>query len=242
MGVDRIAQLRARPSRAALLLDVDGTLAPIVARPEQARVPEETRAELRRLAGRYALVACVTGRPEDVARGFLGVDGIEIVGEHGLGLDPASGDWADRIHAWADGIDWPADRKERKRFAVTFHFRGHPDEDAAVARLHAVADDAATEGFQPRWGRKVLEIVPPVTADKGTAVRTLLQRRPEVTAALFAGDDTTDVDGFRGLGEAGLELAVRVAVLADETPDALREAADVSVQGTDGLLELLRLL
>jgi trehalose-phosphatase len=242
MGVDPIAQLRAHPGRAALLLDVDGTLAPIVERPEQARVPEETRAELRRLAGRYALVACVTGRPEDVARGFLGVDGIEIVGEHGLGLDPASGAWADRIHAWADGIEWPAERKERKRYAVTFHFRGDPDPDAAVARLREVADDAAEQGFQPRWGRKVLEVVPPVAADKGTAVRTLLERRPDVTAGLFAGDDTTDVDAFRGLGEAGLELAVRVAVLGDETPDAVREAADVTVHGTDGLLALLRLL
>jgi trehalose 6-phosphate phosphatase len=242
MGVDPIAQLRARPQRAALLLDVDGTLAPIVERPEEARVPEETRAELRRLAGRYALVACVTGRPEDVARAFVGVDGLEIVGEHGLGLDPASAEWAGRIHAWADGIEWPVDRKERKRFAVTFHFRGHPQPDEAVAALRLVAEDAVARGFQPRWGRKVLEVVPPVTADKGTAVRALLAPRPEVRAALFAGDDTTDLDGFRGLAEAGLELTVRVAVLGDETPPGLREAADVAVHGTAGFLELLRLL
>jgi trehalose 6-phosphate phosphatase len=242
MAVDPIAQLRTHPERAALLLDVDGTLAPIVARPEDARVPEETRAELRRLVGRYALVACVTGRPEDVARSFVGVDGIEIVGEHGLGLDPASAEWADRIHAWADGIEWPAERKERKRFAVTFHFRGHPREDEAVATLRGVAEAAAAQGFQPRWGRKVLEIVPPVAADKGAAVRHLIAAHPEVRAALFAGDDTTDVDGFRGLGEAGLDVAVRVGVLADETPDALRDAADVTVHGTDGLLALLKLL
>jgi trehalose-phosphatase len=239
MAVDPIAQLRAKPARAALLFDVDGTLAPIVARPEDARVPEATRAELRRLAGRYALVACITGRPEEVARSFVGVEGIEIVGEHGLGLAPESAAWAERIHRFADGVDWPAERKE---YAVTFHYRTHPDHDAARARLAEVADAAAAEGIRPRWGRRILELVPPVEADKGVAVTTLLARRPEVRAALFAGDDWTDLDGFRGLGDAGLELAVRVAVLAEENPPPLVEAADVVVNGTEGLLDLLRLL
>lgn len=239
MAVDPIAQLRRRPERAALLLDVDGTLAPIVERPEDARVPEETRGELRRLAARYALVACVTGRPAGLARGFVGVDGIEVVGEHGLGLHPDSAAWADRIHRFADGVDWPA---ERKRFAVTFHYRTHPDLDAARAQLREIAAAAEAEGIRPRWGRRILELVPPVDADKGLAVRTLLAQRPEVRAALFAGDDATDLDGFRGLGEAGLELAVRVAVLADENPPELLAAADVVVQGTAGFLDLLRLL
>jgi trehalose 6-phosphate phosphatase len=237
--VDPTALLRAAPARAALLLDVDGTLAPIVDRPEDARVPEATRAELRRLVGRYALVACVTGRPAELARAFVGVEGIEIVGEHGLGLDPGSAAWAERIHRFADGIDWPA---ERKQFAVTFHYRTHPDPEAARAALERVAEAAEAEGFRPRWGRMILELVPPVEADKGLAVKALLARRPELRAALFAGDDSTDLDGFRGLGEAGLELAVRVAVLADDNPPPLVEAADVVVNGTGGLLDLLRLL
>src|SRR5437773_2286360 len=75
-----------RPDLAALLLDVDGTLAPIVPRPGDARVPEPTRTELRRLAGRYALVACVSGRPSQVAEEIVGVEGIRYVGEHGLEL------------------------------------------------------------------------------------------------------------------------------------------------------------
>jgi trehalose 6-phosphate phosphatase len=239
MGMDLIARLSAQPERAALLLDVDGTLAPIVERPEDARIPEETRAELRRLVDRYALVACVTGRPAEVAATFVGIDGIEIVGEHGLGLDPASAGWAGRIHAWADRVDWPAERKE---LAVSFHYRTHPDHEAARAQLREVASAAEAEGFRSRWGRKVLEIVPPVDADKGLAVRLLLARRPEIRAGLYAGDDRTDLDGFRGLGEAGLDLAVRVAVLADENPPALVEAADVVVDGTEGFLELLRRL
>jgi trehalose 6-phosphate phosphatase len=237
--VDPLSRLKADAGAAALLLDVDGTLAPIVERPEDARVPDAARAELRRLAAAYALVACVTGRPDDVARQLVGVDGLAIVGEHGFGLDPASAVWADRIHAWADGVAWPA---ERKRLAVTFHYRGHPHPDRAEAELRQLAAAAAGEGFRPRWGRKVLEVVPPVDADKGTAVRSLLASRPEVRAALYAGDDTTDADAFRGLAEAGLELAVRVAVRADESPQALLDAADVVVDGTDGMLDLLRRL
>jgi trehalose-6-phosphatase len=239
MEVDQIALLSADPARAALLLDVDGTLAPIVDRPEDARVPEETRAELRRLAGRYALVACVTGRPAELAAAFVGVDGLEIVGEHGLGLDPTSAGWAEQIHAWAEGVDWPVERKE---LAVSFHYRTYPDQDAARAQLGELATAAEARGFRSRWGRKVLEIVPPVDADKGAAVRLLLARRPEIRAALYAGDDRTDVDGFRGLDESDLDLAVRVAVLADESPPALVEAADVAVEGTEGFLELLRRL
>ena len=66
--MDLVARLAADPTRAALFFDVDGVLAPIVARPEDARVPEETRAELRRLDDRYALVACISGRGGDEAR------------------------------------------------------------------------------------------------------------------------------------------------------------------------------
>jgi trehalose 6-phosphate phosphatase len=239
MAVDPIAQLRADPGRAALLLDVDGTLAPIVDRPEDARVPDETRAELRRLVGRYALVACITGRPPEAAAEFVGVDGIEIVGDHGLGLDPESSTWAERIHRFADGVDWDV---ERKRYSVSFHYRTHPDPEAAERTLTGVATAAEAEGFRPRWGRKVLELVPPVEADKGAAVRALLAQRPDVRAALYAGDDTTDLDAFRGLGEAELDLHVRVGVLADESPPGLAEQADVVVHGTAGLLELLKLL
>jgi trehalose-6-phosphatase len=85
----------------------------------------------------------------------------------------------------------------------------------------------------------VLEIRPPVAADKGTAVRALVTRAG-VGLALYAGDDTTDLDGFRGLD--GLELGVRVAVDSGEAPPELIEAADLVVAGPDGVLALLRAL
>jgi trehalose 6-phosphate phosphatase len=84
----------------------------------------------------------------------------------------------------------------------------------------------------------VLEIRPPVEADKGTAVRTLLARaRPR--RALYAGDDTTDLDAFAGLAAAGLDHAVRVAVASDESPRELREAADLIVASPEEFARLL---
>jgi trehalose 6-phosphate phosphatase len=236
MADDPLRLLAAEPARAAVLLDVDGTLASIVDRPEAARVPDETRRELARLTAGYALVACVSGRPRSEVERLVDVDGVAIVGEHGLELEPEAAAWAGRVAEFARGVDWPA---ERKPLSVSFHFRRADDEAAARAYLTRVATTAEAEGLVPRWGRMVLEVRPPVDADKGTAVRTLVSRAG-VQRALYAGDDRTDVDAFRGLD--GLELGVRVAVGSPEAPPELLAAADVVVDGTDGMLDLLRRL
>jgi trehalose 6-phosphate phosphatase len=228
-----LARLADKPGRAAILLDVDGTLAPIVPRPEQARVPAETQAELARLTARYALVACVSGRQGADARRLVGVEGVVYVGLHGLELEPEAERYRDAIHRFAETVDWPV---EDKGLAVSFHYRGVEDEDAARMQLEHVGDRARNAGFHVRFGRKVLEILPPVEAHKGTAVRHLLERAG-LDRALYAGDDRTDVDAFRALEE--LEVGVRVAVASDEGPRELRETADVVV---DGPAELLRVL
>jgi trehalose 6-phosphate phosphatase len=231
-----IARIGERPEGAGVLLDVDGTLAPIVDRPGDARVPEDTRATLHDLAGRYALVACVSGRTEDDARQVVGVDELVYVGEHGMGLDRRADEWTDEIDQLVEESGW---KPERKRYSASFHFRTAPDEAQAVASLRTVERKAVELGLRPRWGRKVLEVLPPVAANKGTAVRTLLAGRG-LRRALYAGDDSTDLEAFRGLD--GLDLAVRVAVVSDEGPSALGRAADVIVGGTTELAELLRQL
>jgi trehalose 6-phosphate phosphatase len=233
---DRLALLRSEPGRAAVLLDVDGTLAPIVERPELASVPEETRAELRRLVGRYALVAGVTGRTSADAAGLVGVDGIEFVGVHGLELAPEAARWREALRPFA-AEPWPW--VEDKGLSVSLHWRQAEDEEAAERQLQEVAARAAAAGLDPRWGRKVLELRPPVAVDKGTAVRALLEVHG-LGRALYAGDDTTDLDAFRGLD--GLEVAVRVAVVSAEGPPELAAAADVVVSSPAELLALLRTL
>jgi trehalose 6-phosphate phosphatase len=236
MADELLRRLAEAPERAAVLLDVDGVLAPIVPRPEDARVPDETRRELVRLAARYRLVACVSGRPSSQVAELVGVEGVEVVGEHGLELAPEAKAWAEKVQAFARGVDWPA---EEKSLSVSFHFRRADDEAAARAYLVHVADAAASAGLVPRWGRMVLEVRPPVDADKGTAVRALVARAG-VTRALYVGDDTTDLDAFAGLD--GLEFGVRVAVDSGEAPPGLVEAADVIVAGPEGVLALLRSL
>jgi trehalose 6-phosphate phosphatase len=222
------------PQRAAILLDVDGVLAPIVLRPEDSAVPEETRTELERLAARYSLVACVSGRTSADAARIVGVPELVYVGSHGLELAPEAEHWRERLHRFGQSAEWPA---EDKGLTVSFHYRGVDDEDAARAELERVAEQARAEGLLARFGRKVLELRPPIEADKGTAVQALLIDRG-LHRALYAGDDTTDLDGFRGLD--GLELAVRVAVASAEGPPELREAADLVVDGPAGALELLK--
>ena len=236
MGADPLSALAEAPERAAILLDVDGTLAPIAPRPDGARVPEETRAEVARLVGTYALVACISGRTGEDARQLVGVDGVRYVGSHGLELEPEAAAWSERIRSFAAGVDWPV---EDKGLTVSFHYREATDEEAALSYLEAVAERAREAGLVPRFGRKVLEIRPPVHADKGTAIRHLLDEAA-LQRALYAGDDTTDLDGFRALG--GLELGVRVAVSSDEAPEELVRTADIVVASPAELLELLRRL
>ena len=191
----------------------------------------------RRAARRYALVACISGRPGADARRIVGLDELVYVGEHGLELVPEAAEWSDRLHAFAETVDW--EDVERKPLTVTFHYRRAEDEAEALTLLEAVATRARAEGLVARFGRKVLELRPPVGAHKGTAVAHLLGERG-LERALFAGDDTTDLDAFDAA--PGLELGVRVAVASPEGPPELREAADLVVDGPAEMLELLRAL
>lgn len=235
--MDLVARLAEDPARGALFFDVDGVLAPIVPRPEDARVPAETRDELHRLHERYALVACISGRAGDEARRIVGVAGLTYVGNHGLELDQDARAWAGKLMQFLTAVQWPA--IENKGLTASLHYRNAENEEAARAALEVVKLRAEGEGFVARFGRKVLEVLPPLDVHKGTAVRHLLDEGG-LRRALYAGDDTTDLDGFRALD--GLDLAVRVAVASEEGPADLRAAADLVVHDPDELLLLLRRL
>jgi trehalose 6-phosphate phosphatase len=234
-----IAELAADPQKAALFFDVDGTLAPIVERPEDAVVPEQTRGLLRRLAHRYALVACVSGRSSAEARRVVGVEELFYIGTHGLELAPDAAAWRDQIERFAATIDWPGEWTENKGLSLSFHYRQSASPERAHRELERIAESAGEVGLNARFGRMTLEILPPVDSDKGTAIRALLDERG-LERALYAGDDATDLDAFRAL--EGLALGVAVALASSEAPPGLTEAADVVLSGPDELIELLRLL
>lgn len=255
-----LRSLTADPARAALFCDVDGTLSPIVERAADAHVPEETSRLLGRLARRYGCVACVSGRAAADVRRLVGVGGIAYAGSHGAELlEPGSStprvahafkSWEKQVKQFAAERDTPELRGLRVRIEdkgpiVTFHWRGAPDEDAARTLLEGLAQEAETSGLATHWGRKVLEIRPPVPIDKGRAVRDLALRS-DARTALFAGDDATDLDGFEALdalvAEGKLDAAVKVGVRSDEGPREIVERADLVVDGVEGFQAVLAAL
>ena len=249
--MEALRPLTADPAHAALFFDVDGTLAPIVQRAEDAAVPKETSLLLARLSRRYASVACISGRAAADVRRLVGVRAIEYSGLHGAELLEPNTNRAETLPDFARhmpevrGFALERDSAELRALRVriedkgpimTFHWRGAPDEEAAHARVRQIAGEAEAEGLWTHWGRKVLEIRPPVPIGKGRAVRDLLGRRP-VRAALYAGDDVTDLDGFAALEE--VESPVRVGVRSDEGPREIVEQADLVVDGVDGMRAVL---
>jgi trehalose 6-phosphate phosphatase len=230
-----LERLREAPERAAIILDVDGVLAPIVDRPEDARVPEETR-ESSQAERQVRLVACVSGRTGEDARRIVGLDELVYVGEHGLELDPEAPRWRERVRAFADDVAWPV---EDKGLSLSFHYRTAEDPEAPRTYLLGAAERARERGLVARFGRMVLEVRPPLETNKGTAVRYLLKQRG-LERALYAGDDTTDLDAFRALDD--IEWGVRVGVVSDEGPRGIADSADVVVGSPAELLDLLRTL
>jgi trehalose 6-phosphate phosphatase len=255
-----LEHVRSEPAQAAVLLDIDGTLAPIVRHAADAHVPEATRSLLIEISRRYGLVACVSGRPAAVARQIVAIGTIAYVGNHGGELlrpratrpevDPQLAEWTDRVRAFVAevltvGVERLRVRYEDKGGIAAFHWRGAPDEPAAQEAVHEIARRAQDAGLVTHWGRKVLEVRPPIALDKGLGIAALLRGTP-VETAVYVGDDRTDLDAFRSLRalvDAGeLAGALCVAVASDEAPRELAQEADLTVDGPSGVRGLLEAL
>jgi trehalose 6-phosphate phosphatase len=257
---EALAPLRSDPARAAILLDIDGTLAPIVRHADDAAVPEATRAQLIAVAKRYAVVGCISGRRSTTARQMVALGSIAYAGNHGsellepgatvVEIDPEIAAHERKVRDFAAAAYTPEVqrlrvRSEDKQAIMAFHWRGAPDEDAAEQAVREIAAQAEAEGLRLHWGRKVLEVRPPIEINKGRGVRLLIEGH-DLAAALYVGDDMTDLDAFAALRElvaAGkLGAAVCVGVRSEETPPQLEEGADLLVDGPAGVVELLRAL
>jgi trehalose 6-phosphate phosphatase len=255
-----LAPLRAEPRASAILCDVDGTLAPIAARPEQSSVPDDAREALRSLADRYGLVACISGRRAVDAKRLVGISELVYVGNHGFEtlypgedeprLDPTVGERGEATRRFVSSLDSNrlgvvGIRLEDKGPIQALHWRGAPSQAAAMLQAKEVAALAQAAGLIPRWGRKVLELRPVAGIDKGAAVTRLL-RDEAMRRAMYGGDDVTDLDAFRALrwmrSSDRLEVAVCVGVTSDEAPAELAEQADLLVDGTTEFVDLLRSL
>ena len=234
-----------------MIVDFDGTLAPIVDDPAAARALPAAGETLARLAqGPLGRVAVVSGRPVAFLRHALPGDGLVLIGQYGL--ERLEGD---RVIVEAAAVPYfaavaaaaaeaqaalPELLVERKgEVAVTLHWRATPHLEAkALALGHRLA---RRFGLAAQPGRLALELRPPVHVDKGTAAEALASG---AHAALMAGDDHGDVAAFgaldRLLAAGRLEHALRIAVRSPEAPAALLEQADYRVDGPPGLVDLLR--
>jgi trehalose 6-phosphate phosphatase len=251
LPADLVAALRDDPARTALLLDFDGTLAPIVEDPAASRPVPGAAEVLDELAGRYALVAVISGRPATFLRDHLGA-GPRLVGLYGLEQveggevveDPAVTPWRAVVDdaARAAVAELPAEvGVEHKGLSLTLHVRTCP-EHAAVVEAWAAA---GTERWGLRHGAAKMsaELHPPVDHDKGTVVRALLADAG-VQRACFVGDDVGDLPAFTALdrfAEAG-GAAHKVVVISAETAPELLATADATLDGQDEVLALLRAL
>ncbi|WP_377270663.1 trehalose-phosphatase [Peterkaempfera sp. SMS 1(5)a] len=261
-GAEGLAALVADPAHSVIALDFDGTLAPIVPDPDQARAHPGVVPALARLAPQLAAVAVVTGRPAGVAvryGGFAGVPGLEhlvVLGHYGAERwDAVTGEvraphihpgvaavraelpgFLDRIGAW-EGT-WVEDKGR----AVAVHTRRTEDPDTALEQLRApLLELAARHGLMGEPGRMVLELRPP-GVDKGVALTEFLQER-KADSVLYAGDDLGDLaayDAVQQLRSEGVPgLLVCSAARGEEPVRRLEERADVVVDGPEGVVALL---
>lgn len=223
--------------RTLVALDFDGTLAPIVSRPEQARMSAATQALLGRVVRRYPVVI-LTGRARSDAQRLLGgVPVLEVIGSHGIEISSRGGArFLARVALWRERL---AERLralrgvaiEDKRFSLAVHYR-HAD-DPAAARAEVERASAGLEGARRVGGKAVLNLVPSEAPHKGSALLAACERLG-CARALFVGDDDTDEDVF-ALGQPQRVFGVRVGENASSAaPWFLREQAEI-----DRLLELL---
>ncbi|WP_097913578.1 MULTISPECIES: trehalose-phosphatase [Streptomyces] len=264
-GREGLDAVLARPDRAVVALDFDGTLADIVPDPEQARAHPGTVAALAALAPKVAAVAVITGRPAGVAvrhGGFAGVPGLEhlvVLGHYGAERwdavtgtvnAPAPHPGVAAVRAELPGVlhefgSWRGTWIEEKGQAVAVHTRRAEDPQAAFETLRGpLGELAAKHGLIVEPGRLVLELRPP-GMDKGVALATFVAEL-DAESVIYAGDDLGDLAAFAAVEKLRTEgpdgiPGLLVCSGSAEVPE-LAERADLSVPGPAAVVDFLAAL
>jgi trehalose 6-phosphate phosphatase len=253
---ERLRTWGEEPGSVALLTDIDGTLAPIVPTPDMSEISDEIRASLQRLSRECLLVAAISGRKTEDALGLLGLEDVVYFGNHGFEIlrdgevevIPDALPYLERVEELEqlarEELAPGGSFVEEKGVTASVHYRNVPRE-IGERSVEFVKSEGERLGLRITVGRGVVEARPPIRADKGTAVRTLVEEyRPE--KAIFMGDDTTDLDAFRELErlreEGRLREILRIGVASEEGPQEIRIEADIVVEGVEGVGRILRAL
>jgi trehalose 6-phosphate phosphatase len=253
---EQLRAWREAPGSVAIFTDIDGTLAPIVPTPDMSEVPAELKELLARLSERCLLVAGVSGRKTEDALDLVGLADVVYFGNHGFEIlrdgkvevTPEALPYLEQVQE----LEARAREElaplgafvEEKGITASIHYRNAPPEVGERA-VEFVKREGERLGLRITVGRGVVEARPPIRADKGTAVRTLVEEYAS-ERAMFIGDDTTDLDAFRELvalrEEGTLREILRVGVASEEGPPEITSEADIVVDGVEGVSEVLRAL
>ena len=239
--------------RLGLMVDFDGTLAPIAPTPDEAVISPAALDALRRVAPAIEMVCVISGRALANLTARVDLPGATFVGNHGaeyldghLRVEPGVADYRETVAGVLEHlrsrVDDPAFVWQSKSLGASVHFRRARNPKDAARRLEAALADAPdADRLESFWGKMVLELVAPLGLDKGHAVRKLVRER-RLDSVLFIGDDTTDAAGMRAVRElrqAGILRGAAVAVLHDDTPEAVLLAADYTLPGVPGVERFL---
>ncbi|MEU1438777.1 trehalose-phosphatase [Streptomyces sp. NPDC005786] len=264
-GQEGLAALLARPDRAVIALDFDGTLADIVPDPEQARAHPGAVEALAALAPKVASIAVITGRPAGVAvryGGFAGVAGLDrlvVLGHYGAERwdavsgtvrAPAPHPGVAAVRAELPGVldrfdSWHGTWIEEKGQALAVHTRRAADPQAAFEALRGpLGELAARHGLIVEPGRLVLELRPS-GMDKGVAL-TRYVHETDAGCVLYAGDDLGDLAAFAAVDKLRTEgpegtPGLLICSGSAEVPE-LAERADLSLPGPGAVVEFLSAL
>ena len=253
---ERLRTWGEEPGSVALLTDIDGTLAPIVPTPDMSEIPDEIRDSLQRLSRECLLVAAISGRKTEDALGLLGLEDVVYFGNHGFEIlrdgevevIPEALPYLERVEELEqlarEELAPDGAFVEEKGITASVHYR-NVGREVGERCVEFVKGEGERLGLRITVGRGVVEARPPIRADKGTAVRTLVEEyRPK--KAIFMGDDTTDLDAFRELDrlreEGKLRRSCASAWRAKKDPRRSELEADIVVDGVDGVGRVLKAL
>jgi alpha,alpha-trehalase len=240
-ALEHVQEIAGRSGRLAIFLDYDGTLTAIVSDPKKALLSDSMRQTLQALVMR-ASVAVLSGRDLDDVRKRIAIDAIVYAGSHGFDiagprglrrqeatkflppLDAAEKELREKLAGIAGALI------ERKRFSIAAHYRNVNESD--FPELERIVSEIAARHRELRTmeGKKVYELLPNTDWDKGKAALWLLENlglEHGKVRPIYIGDDRTDEDAFRSLGQRGTGILVSEEPRSTAARYALKNPAEV---------------
>lgn len=238
-----------------LITDIDGTISKTAPTPRQAEVSPQCRRYLSALCHRLALVAAISGRPAGEARNMVGVEGIVYIGNHGLErwveghprLHEEVRDYSGIIKAVTRELAPLLSREgiiiEDKGVTASIHYRLCREPQAARREIMtALGKLTHARGLRIIHERMVVDLLPPVKLNKGTATRDLI-REYNLRGGIYLGDDLTDIDAFRAVHAAAHDLKFQgfaIGITSREMPERLAREADFTLDGVEDVERFLK--